>query len=106
MRPACSGHHSTPWAPQSAYPVRSLPPLPARLQLEAEAVNGPTVDRGQLPPFDWSRRFPGLSHRGQPKRFAFEFERMSAAAVEEAAAAAGAGCHGGAGGDGELLQAQ
>ncbi|GAB4815323.1 hypothetical protein N2152v2_002369 [Parachlorella kessleri] len=52
------------------------------LNMEAHAVNGPTVDQGQLPPFDWHKQFPDMEHRGQPRRFTFEFEVMSAAALE------------------------
>ncbi len=60
------------------------------MQMEAHAVNGPTRDQGELPPFDWRRQFPDMEHRGQPRRFAFEFELMSAGVLEGRPAGAGA----------------
>lgn len=68
----------------------SLSSLP---QMEAEAVNGPTTEQGDLPPFDW-HQFSDMEHRGQPRRFAFQFERMSAAAVQEQTAGLRTGRHG------------
>ncbi|EFN51549.1 hypothetical protein CHLNCDRAFT_140007 [Chlorella variabilis] len=49
------------------------------MQLQAEAVNGPTTDSWpwSVPPFRWSEAVvSNLTHRGQPERFAFRFERM------------------------------
>ncbi|KAL4431400.1 hypothetical protein ABPG75_006656 [Micractinium tetrahymenae] len=48
-------------------------------QMQAEAVNGPTTDLWpwSVPPFRWSEAaVANLTHRGQPERFAFSFERM------------------------------
>ncbi|KAL4422210.1 hypothetical protein ABPG77_006451 [Micractinium sp. CCAP 211/92] len=48
-------------------------------QMQAEAVNGPTTDLWpwSVPPFRWSEAaVANLTHRGQPVRFAFSFERM------------------------------
>jgi len=57
------------------------------LELESEAVNGPTTGGGVLPPFEWDRVpvAPGGGsakeseplHLGQPHRFDFKFETMS-----------------------------
>lgn len=44
--------------------------------MQAEAVNGPTIDGGDLPPFTW-KPFNGALHKGQPETFHFEFERMT-----------------------------
>lgn len=64
--------------------------------LQADAVNGPTRDKGELPPFQWDDGGDPnepLLHAGQPLRFDFRFERM---APDPRAAAAAAGCGGGA----------
>lgn len=97
----------------SKYFARQITPHPTTtpllvIQMEAEAVNGPTTGQGALPPFDWRKQFPDMLHHGQPRRFVFEFERMSAeAAVGGPAQAAGAGgCGGGPRPEGAGLTAQ
>ncbi|KAI3424367.1 hypothetical protein D9Q98_009920 [Chlorella vulgaris] len=60
------------------------------LKMQAEAVNGPTSDSWpwSVPPFHWSEAVvANLTHRGQPERFAFHFERM-----DPEASASGRGC--------------
>lgn len=52
-------------------------------QMQAEVVNGPTTDfwPWSVPPFRWSEAVvANMTHRGQPERFAFSFERMDPAA--------------------------
>ena len=46
----------------------------AALRGASWAVNGPTTEQG-LPPFAWGP-FPNAPHRGQPERFAFEWQAM------------------------------
>lgn len=52
------------------------------LNLEAEVVNGPTRNQGDLPAFQWKQFSLGvkgsddLLHLGQPGKFDFKFERM------------------------------
>lgn len=63
------------------------------LDLEAEAVNGPTRGPGDLPMFMWETA-PAPDgqlplHLGQPRLFDFQFERMSPDPLAEAA---GDGC--------------
>ncbi|PSC74620.1 Phospholipase B-like 1 isoform A [Micractinium conductrix] len=78
------------------------------LQLQAEAVNGPTTDRWpwSVPPFTWKEPVvANLTHRGQPDRFTFTWERMDPAAPPSLArcaprSSAGAGAGGGSGSGG------
>ena len=72
------------------------------LEMQAEAVNGPTRGaEGALPPFSWAdvggARGEEPLHIGQPARFDFQFERM---APDPWAAGLAAGCGGGGGGGG------
>ena len=45
------------------------------LQLEADAVAGPTAQG--LPPFRWDDKFPDVLHVGHPEVFDFQYEKQS-----------------------------
>jgi hypothetical protein len=78
------------------------------LQLQADAVNGPTRDLGELPAFTWDDvGAPSQAplHEGQPPRFDFEFERM-APSPSPGDVVGGCGGGGGLGGGGGALRAQ
>lgn len=66
--------------------------------MQAEVVNGPTTDGlpWSVPPFSWAEDgVANLTHRGQPRRFSFDFQKMDPASPPPAVAAR---CAGGAGG--------
>lgn len=67
--------------PTTARPA--APDLPTTPQLQSEVVNGPTSDGWpwSVPAFRWSEpAAANITHRGQPERFAFTFQRMDPAA--------------------------